>query len=101
MLSSRVHHLAEQFLVCEFVAGVLVAGAFYQLAAKTLDFIGGHPAEVVVKRFAGLELFAVDEERVGLRKGVPRGLVEIAEEAQPAIFEVEVPSSFWRWKPEM
>ena len=67
-LADGVHDLAEQFLVGDVVAGSRVAGALDDLAAKALDLVGSHAAEVVVERIAGFELLAVDEQRVGARR---------------------------------
>ena len=62
-----------------------VAAALDDLAAKALDLVGGHAAEVVVERVAGFELLAVDEQRVGARERIACRLVEIAEQREAAV----------------
>ncbi len=86
-LADGVHDLAEQFLVGDVVAGTGVAGALHDLAAKALDLVGGHAAEVVVERVAGFELLAVDEQRVRARERVAGGFVEIAEQCEATVLQ--------------
>ena len=63
-----------------------IAGALDDLAAEALDLVGRHAAEVVVQRFAGFELLAVDQQRVRAGKRIAV-LVEVAEQRQAAVFE--------------
>jgi hypothetical protein len=74
-----VHGLAQQFLVGDVLAGTDITSPFHDVAAEAFDLVGRHAAEVVIKRIAGFELFAIDEERVRARQGIAGGLVEIAE----------------------
>jgi hypothetical protein len=73
--------------------------AFDHLAPEAFDLVGRHLAEVVVERFAGFELFAVDQSVFGRGQRIAV-LVEVAEQRERP-FSVVVPSSFLRWKPEM
>ena len=60
-----------------------------------------HVAEVLVERFAGFELLAVDQQRARARQAVAV-LVVVAEQLETAGDRASsVPSSFLRWKPEM
>ena len=101
MLADGVHDLAQQFLIGDVVAGAGVAGALDDLAAEALDLVGGHGAEVVVERVAGFELLAVDQQRVGARERVAVVSSKLRKRARRPFSSVVVPSSFFRWKPEM
>jgi hypothetical protein len=84
-LTDRVHDLAKQFLVGDALRLSLIAGPLGDVAAKAVDFIGRHVAEVAVERIAGFELFAVDEQRVRPRQRIARSLIEVAKERKSAI----------------
>ena len=73
-----VHDFAEEGLVGEVVAGVLVAGSLDHVAAEAIKFGSGHGAKVFVERVAGFELFAVDEKssRARVRGAVLIGVAE-------------------------
>ena len=86
-LADGVHDLAEQFLVGDVFACAGIAGALDDLAAKALDLVGGHAAEIVVERIAGFELLAVDEQRVRARERIAGGFVEIAEQREAPVFQ--------------
>ena len=64
-LADGVHDLAEQFLIGNVFAGVRVAGALNDFAAKPLNFVGSHAPEIIVERIARFELLAIDQQRVG------------------------------------
>ena len=70
-----------------FSAGAGVAGALDDLAAEAFDLVGGHGAKVVVEGVAGFELLAVDQERIRPGERIARGLVEVAEQGQAAVFQ--------------
>ena len=55
------------------------------LAAKAFDFVRRHAAKVVVERITRFELLAVDEDRVGARERVPRGVVEVAKQGEATV----------------
>ena len=75
--------------------------ALDDLAAEAFNFVGGHATEVVVQRFAGFELLAVDEQRVWPGERVAM-LIKVAEQREAAGYQESVePSSFSRRKPEM
>ena len=95
-LADGVHDLAEQFLVGDVLACARVAGALDDLAAKALDLVGGHAAEVVVERIAGFELLAVDEQRVRARQRVAVVSSKLRNSASRPFSSVVVPSSFLR-----
>ena len=99
-LADRVHDLAKQFLVRDVLAGTGIAGPLHNLTAEPLDFVGCHGAEIIIKRIAGFELFAVDQERVRTRQWIAGGFVEITEQFVSAVAGVPVPSGFFRVKPE-
>ena len=67
-LADRIHHLAQQRHVVDVLAFVQFVGelaaAFDDFAAEAFDFVGRHVAEFVVKRFAGFELLAVNQQSV-------------------------------------
>ena len=86
-LADGVHDLAEQFLVGDVVAGAGVAAALDDLAAEAVDLVGGHAAKIVVKRIAGFELLAVDEQRVRPRKRIAGGLIEVAEQREAPVLQ--------------
>ena len=69
--------------------------------AKTLYLIGGYRTKVVIQGVARLELLAVDEEGVRPRKRVSSCSSKLRNRARRPFSSVEVPSSFFRWKPEM
>ena len=87
MLAHRIHHLAEKSHVIEFFALLKLIGefpaAFKDLAAEAFDFVGGPATEVVVQRFAGFKLLAVDEQRVGPGERVAM-LIKVAEQREAA-----------------
>ena len=62
-----------------------LAAAFDDLAAEALDLVGCHAAEIVVQRFTGFELFAVDQQCVRSRERVAV-LVEIAKKCEAACY---------------
>ena len=95
-LADGVHDLAEQFLVGDVFAGTRVAGALDDLAAKALDLVGRHAAEVVVERIARFELLAVDEQRVRARQRVAVVSSKLRNSARRPFSSVVVPSSFLR-----
>ena len=84
LLANGVHHLPEQVLIGKSLGLPPVAGAFDDLPAETLDLVCCHLAKVRVEQFPGLDLLAVDEQRVrtGQRDAA---VVEVAEERQPAL----------------
>ena len=79
-----VHHLAQQVLVADVVSQTAVAGAFDNLAAVLLDFVGRHLAEVGVQRLPRLQLLAVNQHRIRLREPVTI-LVVVAKQRQPSL----------------
>ncbi len=87
MLANRVHHLAEERDVVEFLAALefpgQLAAAFENLAAKALDLIGRHTSEVVVQGLARFELLAVDEQGIWPREGVAV-FIEVPEQLEAA-----------------
>jgi len=54
-LPDGVHDLAQQFLVCDVVAGTGIPAALHNLAAKAFNLISSHTPEVVVERIASFE----------------------------------------------
>ena len=96
MLADGVHHLPQQVLLGDVVAGSGVAGPFDDVTTKLVNLVRRHGAEIVVERVAGFELLAVDQKRVWAGQRVAGGLVEIAEQREASVFEVVVPSSFLR-----
>ena len=93
-LAHGVHYLTQQVLVGDVLAGLCVAGAFDNLTAETFDFIGRHASEVVVQRFAGFELFTVDQQRFRAAQRVAV-FVMIGKQAQAA-FDQLAASIFMR-----
>ncbi len=59
------------------------SAAFKDLAAEAFNFVGGHATEVVVQRFAGFKLLAVDEQRVWPGERVAM-LIKVAEQREAA-----------------
>ena len=86
-LADGVHHLAQKVLVSEVVGLAGVTGALNDLAPEAVDLVGGHGAEVVVERFAGFQLFAVDQQRSGASEWVAV-LVMVLEQRQAAELEL-------------
>src|SRR5437870_3501220 len=90
MLPNGIHHLAEKRHVVEFLPSLKLIGelaaAFDNLAAEALYFVARHAAEVVIQRFAGFELLAVDKQRIWARERVAV-LVEVAEERETSVFQ--------------
>ena len=86
LFADGVHDLPEEILVGEVLGLAAVAGTFDDLAAETVDLVGGHVAEVIVQCLAGFELLAVDQEGPGAGKLVAV-FVEIPEQGQPPDFE--------------
>ncbi len=86
-LADGVHDLAQQLLIGDVLAGAGIAGALDDLAAKPLDLVGGHPAEIVIQGIAGFELLAIDQQGIGAGERVAGGLVEVAKEGQAAVLE--------------
>ena len=82
LLADGVHHLAQQVLVGDVLAGPHVAGALDDLAAEALDLVRGHVAEVLVERLAGFELFGVDQQRA--RPGQPVAVLVVVPEERKA-----------------
>src|ERR1017187_4384525 len=62
-----VHYFAEQCHVIEFLPHSKfisqLATTLHDLISETGNLICGHITEVVVQRFAGFQLFAVDKQR--------------------------------------
>ena len=77
-----------------------VAGAFHDLAAESVDLVGGHFAEVVVEGVAGFDLLAVDQKRAGRGNGLPCSS-KFRNSSRRPFTRFSVPSSFLRMKPEM
>ena len=74
-------------MVGEVIGGASISGALDDLAAEALDLIGGHVAEIVVEGVPGFELLAINQEGVGPWQRIARGLVEVAEKSQAAVFQ--------------
>ena len=101
LLADRVHHLAKKILIGDALASAARRPVRVDdVAAEPLDLVRGHRAEFVVERFAGFELFAIDQERARAGQAVAV-LVVIAEQRQPTVLKRGGPSSFSRLKPEM
>ena len=64
-----------------------VAGALDDLAAKTFDLVSRHLAKVGIQRIAGLELFAVDQQRARTRDGLVM-FIEVSEQLETAILNM-------------
>ena len=82
----RVHDLPEQVLVADFLGLEAVAGALDDLPPKAVDLIGRHFAKVPIQGLAGLQLFAVDQERARPRVLVAV-LVKVAKQFQATVLE--------------
>lgn len=83
VLADRIHHLAQQLLVGDGIAGAGVTRPFDQVAAEAFDFFGGEVAEIFIERVLALQLFAVDQKRVGFGEWIAV-VVEVAEEVEAA-----------------
>ena len=81
-----VHCFAQQVLVREAFGLAAVAGARDDLAAEALDLVARGDPEVPAESFPGVELLAVDQQRVrsGERVAV---FVEVAKQLQPSVLE--------------
>ena len=81
-----VHYLAQQVMVGQALRLAAVAGARDDFLAEARDFIASGGAEVLAERLAGVELLAVDQQRVrpGERVAV---VVEVAEQLQPSVHQ--------------
>ena len=77
LLPNGVHHLAQEVGVGQF-SYLARSGSLRDLALVLFNFERSRPAEIIVQRFAGFELLAVDQERVGASETVAV-LVKIAE----------------------
>jgi len=86
-LADGVHDLAEQFLIGEIFAGAGITGAFNDLPAKALNFVGSHAAKVVVECIARFELLTIDEQRIRARERVAGGFIEIAEQCEASVLQ--------------
>ena len=84
-LADRIHDFAQQVGVGEF-PDFARAGALRDLTLVLLDLKGGGAPEIVVERFAGFKLLAVDQQRVGTGKAISV-LVEIAEQRKMAVVD--------------
>ncbi len=95
VLADGVHHFAQQILVGDVFGLAAVAGALDDLPPEALDLVGRHVAEVVVQRFAGFELLAVDQQRARARSGLPCSS-KLRNSARRPFSSVVEPSSFSR-----
>src|SRR5260221_894998 len=86
-LADSVHDLAEQFLIGNVFAGMRVAGALNNFAAKSLNFVGSHPTEILVERIARFELLAIDQQSVGTWQRIASSFVEIPEQFEAAVLQ--------------
>ena len=77
-LAHRVHHLAQQVLLADALAGLGVTGALDDFAAESLDLVGRHTAKAIVQRVTGFELLAVNQQCSGATQCVAV-LVVVAE----------------------
>ena len=80
-----VHDFPQQILIGEVFGLTAVAGTFDDFTAETLDFVGGHLAEIVVQGIAGFKLFAVDQQRARPGKRIAV-FVEVAEQGPDGRF---------------
>jgi len=69
----------QQFAVTQVLSLATVAGALDDLALEAFDLVGGHAPEIVVQRFAGFELLAVDQQSVWARQRLAM-FVEVAKQ---------------------
>ncbi len=82
-----IHDFAQQVLVGDVLGLAWVAGALDDLAAEAIDFISSQRAEVVVQRFTGFELLAVDQQRARAPEWIAVFVV-VAEQIQPTEFKL-------------
>jgi hypothetical protein len=68
--------------------GTCITTTLHDLPTEALDFISGHAAKLVVEGVTGLQLLAVDQQRVGPGQRIARGLIEIPEEGEAAVDEL-------------
>ena len=69
LLAYRVHHLAEKFRVRK-IPRLARTRTLILLALELLDLQRGHCPKIPVHRFAGLDLAAVDQQRIRAGKAV-------------------------------
>ena len=62
-LADSIHNLAQQLLVADVLSLTTVASALNDFPPKAINLVSSHAAEVAVERVAGLQLFAVNQQR--------------------------------------
>src|SRR4051812_26788848 len=86
-LANRIHNFAKELLIGNVVSSASVACPLYNFPAEPLNFVRSHATKIVVERIAGLQLLAIDKERVRAGQGIAGDLVKIAEQLMPAILQ--------------
>ncbi len=68
--ANRVHHFAQQVGIAELVRSSTSSFPLNDFPAELLNLWARHLAEVGIKSFAALQLFAVDQQGSGPRNGI-------------------------------
>ena len=85
-LSDGIHHLPQQIVIRQVLGPLSITSPRDDLPAEALDLVARRRAEILVERLPGVELLAVDEQRV---RTCERGavLVEVAKQLQASVHE--------------